>query len=330
MDRRAFICTLAGGLLAAPPAAEGQPTGKLPRVGILLPGSTTSAVAHPTVAAFEVGLRDRGWVEGGNISIERRYAEGRPERYPDLAVELVRLKVDVIVAGGGPASLKAARDATKTIPIVMVASSRDPIGDGLIKSFAQPGGNITGLTTAPADLGGKQLELLKEAVRVLSRVGVLWDATVAPYSVSKEIAAAARSLGVELLAFVVREPTGIEPAITDATKAHIGGLTVNATPMFGAHRSEIADLLTKHRLPAIGTFRSQAEAGLLMTYGPSITNEFHSAAAYVDKILKGANPGDLPVEQPTKYELIINMKTAKVLGLSIPQSLLLRADEVIQ
>ena len=197
MNRRAFIGTVSGGLLAAPLAAAAQQAGKLPRIGILL--STASGAINPNVAAFEDELRNRGWVEGRNIVIERRYAEVRSERYRDLAAELVRLKVDIIVALGGPASLKAARDATKTIPIVMVASSRDPIGDGLIRSFARPGGNITGLITAPADLGGKQLELLKEAVRVLSRVGVLWDATVAPYTVAKEVATAARSLGVDCL-----------------------------------------------------------------------------------------------------------------------------------
>jgi len=258
--------------------------------------------------------------------IDRRSAEGRGERYGALAAELVRLNVDVIVPAGGPASLQAARDATKTIPIVMIASSRDPIGEGLIKSFGRPEGNITGLATAPAELGGKQLELLKEAVPALSRVGLVWDVTAAPYRVPNEIEAAARSLGVELVGIEVHEPSGFQRAVANATKSQVGGLIVAATPMLVAYRQDIAALLLERQLPAIALWRSQAEAGLLMTYGPSIISEFRSAAAYVDKILKGANPGDLPVEEPTKYELVINLKTAKALGLSVPQALLLCAD----
>ena len=249
---------------------------------------------------------------------------------PGLAAELVRLKVDVILPVGGPASLEAAKDATKTIPIVMVASSRDPVREGLIKSFARPTGNITGIVTIPAEGGGKLLEMLKEIVPSISRVGVIWDATIAPYRVSQEMGTAARSLGVELVGLEVREPADFDRAIVGATKAPIGGLIVASTPMTGRYRTEIAEIIKAHRLPSIALFRSQAEAGLLMTYGPSIRDEFRSAATYVDKILKGANPGDLPVEQPTKFELVINLKTAKALGLKIPQSLLLRADEVIQ
>jgi len=332
MDRRRFIGTCAGGLLAVPCIADAQLVGKLSRLGILLPGSPPppSATRNPAIVAFEDELRDRGWLEGRSILIERRYAEGHDERYPDLAAELVRLKVDVIVPTGGPAALKAARDATKTIPIVMVASSRDPIGEGLIKAFSRPEGNITGLTTASAEITGKQLELLKEAVPRLSRVGMLWDATTGPFRVIKELDMAARSLGVEMLPLEVRERADFEPVISNATKARVGGLIMVGSPMLVANRSDIADLLTKHRLPAIALWRSQADAGVLMAYGASITNIFRGAAIYVDKILKGANPADLPVEQPTKYDLVINMKTAKALGLAIPQSLLVRADEVIQ
>jgi putative ABC transport system substrate-binding protein len=321
---------MAGGVIACPLLAGAQQATKRPRIGILSPGAADSAGRDPNIAAFEEALRERGWVDGKNILIERRYAEGHSERYHDLAVELVRERVDVIVPAGGPASLKAARDATMTIPIVMVASSRDPVADGLIKSFARPQGNITGIVTIPAEGGGKLLELLKEAAPAISRVGVVWDLTVAPYHITKEIDAAARSLGVELVALEVRDFADFERAIANATRAQVGGLLVASTPMTGLYRKEIADLIRKHRLPAIALFRRQAEAGLLMTYGPSITNEFRVAATFVDKILRGANPGDLPVEQPTKFELVINLKTAKALGITIPQSLLLRADEVIQ
>jgi putative ABC transport system substrate-binding protein len=333
MDRREALGVLSAALIT-PLIATGQPAAKLPRVGVLLPGAPGS---NPPIQAgsdafrvFEDQLRALGWIEGGNILIERRYAEEHYERFAELAAELVRLKVDVIVPAGGPASLSAALNATKTIPIVMVASSRDPIGDGLIKSFARPGGNVTGLASGPAEIGSKQLELLKAAVPALSRVGVIWDASVGPFRVSKQLEIAARSLGVELLGFEVRESGDFERAIANARKSQAGALIVASTPMFVRHRQEIAELVRKQRMPTIALWRSQAEAGLLMTYGPSLTNAFRSAAIYVDKILKGAKPGDLPVEQPAKYDLVINMKTAKALGLAIPQSLLLRADEVIQ
>ncbi len=329
-DRRAFITIVASGFSTAPLTAGGQSTRRIPSLGILSPGSPASAAAAPVAIAFAEALRAQGWVEGQNLLINRAYSEGRSERYPELAAELVRLKVDVILAAGGPASLRAARQATKLIPIVMVVSSRDPVGSGLIKSFARPGGNITGITTAPADFAGKQLELLKELVQVIPRVGVLWDGTVSPYSLSNEATTAAESLGTELLAFVVRDSGGFERAIADAAKAQVNAMLVAGSPMFGESRIEVANLLTKYRLPAVAVWRDQAEAGVLMTYGPSIVNQFRSAAIYVDKILKGANPGELPVEQPTKYEFLINLKTAKTLGLTIPQSLLLRADEVIR
>ncbi|HVP87297.1 MAG TPA: ABC transporter substrate-binding protein [Casimicrobiaceae bacterium] len=333
IDRRSLLGVLSVALIM-PLIGLAQPAVKLPRVGMLLPGTPGSITPIQAGGAgfsvFEDQLRALGWIEGRNVLLERRYAEERYERYPQLAVELVRINVDVIVPAGGSASLKAAMDATKTIPIVMVASSRDPIGEGLIKSFARPGGNVTGLVTAPAEIGSKQLELLKEAVPALSRVGIIWDASLGPFRVTKQVDDAARSLGVEVLGFDVRGPADFERAIADARKSQAGALVVSSTPLLVTHRREIAELLGKLRMPAIALWRSQAEAGLLMTYGPSITSEFRSAAIYVDKILKGAKPGDLPVEQPTKYDLVINMKTAKALGLAIPPSLLLRADEVIQ
>jgi putative ABC transport system substrate-binding protein len=300
-------------------------------VGILAPGSNTPVAAGSGgLGGFEDQLRSLGWIEGRNILLDRRSAEEHYERYQELAAELVRLKVDVIFAAGGPASLKAAMDATKTIPIVMVASSRDPIAEGLIKSFARPGGNVTGLTSGTAEITGKQLELLKEAVPTLARLGVIWDGTVAPFSVTKQFDSVAHSLGVEVLGFEVQGPADFERAVADAGKSKAGATIVASTPMFVRHRQEIADLLRKQRMPAIALWRSQAEAGLLMTYGPSIASQFRSAAIYVDKILRGAKPGELPVEQPSKYDLVINMQTAKALGLALPRSLLVRAGEVIQ
>jgi putative ABC transport system substrate-binding protein len=330
ITRRKLICLIAASLTASARWTRAQKAAKVPRVGILIPGVRDSAQINQNIAAFEGALRDRGWIEGKNLLIERRYAEGHSERYHNLAIELVSQSVDVIVPAGGPASLAAARDATKTIPIVMVASSRDPVATGLIKSYARPEGNITGIVTLPAEGGGKLLELLKEAVPTVSRIGVVWDLTVAPYTVSKQIDTAARSLGVELVALEVSVPADFNRVIGNAKNAQVDGLLVASTPMTGAYRKEIADLIKMHRLPAIALFRSQAEAGLLMTYGPSITDEFRSAATFVDKILRGAKPGDLPVEQPTKFELVINLKTAKVIGIAFPQSLVLRADELIQ
>jgi putative ABC transport system substrate-binding protein len=329
--RKAGLAVLLGPLVfgVAPLASVAQRMGKTPRVGILVLGETNAGSVDPNLAAFEEALRALGWEHGRNVLLERRNAEGHPERYPSLARELVRLRVDVILPAGGPASLQAAKDATKDIPIVMVASSRDPVRDGMVKSFARPTGNITGIVTIPAEGGGKLFELLKEIMPAISRVGVIWDATISPYRVAEEMGSAARSLGIELVGFEVRDLADVERAIGDAAKAPVDGLIVASTPMTGKYRREIAEQITAHRLPAIALFRNQAEAGLLATYGPSIKDEFRSAALYVDKILKGANPGDLPVEQPTKFELVLNMRTARAIGRTIPQSLLLRADEVI-
>jgi putative ABC transport system substrate-binding protein len=325
MDRRAFLSGAAA-LLVAPLAAEAQRAGKLPRIGML----GTSRNQPSPVDAFFQGLRELGWVEGQNVVIERRNTEGRSELLPGLASELVRLKVDVIVPSGGPAALNAAREATKTIPIVMVASSRDPVADGFVKSFARPGGNITGLTSAPEEIGGKQLELLREADPAVSRVGILWDATVSAFRLSKSVEAAARSLKMELRPFEVRAPADFEGAVAAAMKERVSGLMVAGTPMFTQHSKQLADLLAKNRLPGISIWNSFPEAGGLMAYGPGLADQFHRAAAYVDRILKGTKAAELPIEQPTKYELVINFKTAKALGLTIPPSLLQRADRVIE
>ena len=328
IGRRTFLASSVA-LLATPLAAEAQQSGKKPRIGVLNIGGGAE-VGAGLLDPFFQGLRDLGWAEGQNVVIERRNAEGHEERLPGLAGELINLKVDVILAAGGPASLNAARDATKTLPIVMVASSRDPIGTGLIKSYAHPGGNITGIVTAPEELTGKQLEFLRVVVPSLSRVGVLWDATGGPFRLEKETAEVARSLGVEVLPFEVLEPAGLDGAFSAAAKARVGGLIFGGSPMFGRNRRQIADLLMRYRLPGISVWRNFAEVGVLLAYGPSLQEQFRRAAGYVDKILKGAEPADLPVERPSKFDLIINLKTAKALGLTIPPSLLGRADEVIQ
>src|SRR5713101_4623488 len=265
--RRVFLAGTGAVLLAAPLGAQAQPSRKPPIVGVLGVRGEGPAAG---IDRFFQGLRDLGWVEGQSVIIERRLAEGREERLPALAAELILLKVDVILAAGGPASLNAARDATKTIPIVMVASSRDPIGTGLIKSYAHPGGNITGTVTAPEELTGKQLEFLRAVAPRLSRVGVLWDATAGPFRLQKETAEAAQSLGVELLPFEVLEPVGLDGAFGAAAKARVGGLIFGGSPMFVRNRKQIADLLTKHRLPAISVWRNFTEAGVLMAYGPSL------------------------------------------------------------
>jgi putative ABC transport system substrate-binding protein len=329
IDRRAFVGIEAGGLLASPIATDAQQSGKkLPTLGIL--GVAAGAQTGPALLAeFFQGLQDLGWVEGRNVLLERRIVEA-PEGLTQAAAELVRLKVDVILAVSGPASLNAAREATKTIPIVMVASSRDPVGTGLIQSYARPGGNITGLVTAPEELTGKQLELLKAVVPRLSRAGFLHDATVGPFRLDNATVETSRALGIEILPFEVRGPADFSGAVTAASKERVGGLLFAGSPMFVRYRQQIAELLTKHRLPGISVWRSFADAGVLMAYGPSLSDQFRRAAGYVDKILKGAKPADLPVEMPTKFDLIINLKTAKALGLTIPPSLLGRADEVIQ
>ena len=330
IDRRAFMGLVAGGLLAAPAVVDAQqPAKRRPTLGVL--AITGGAQAGSGVlAAFNQALRELGWVEGQNLLIELRIAEAPGERLPELAAELVRLKVDVILAAAGPASLNAAREATKTIPIVMVASSRDPVGTRLIQSYARPGGNITGLVTAPEELTGKQLELLKTAVPRLSRAGFLHDTSVGPFRPEQATVDTSRALGIEILHFEVRGPADFDGAVAAAVKERVGGLIVAGTPTFGRYRQQIAELLVKHRVSGICVWRSFAEAGLLMAYGPSLSDQFRRAAAYVDKILKGAKPAELPVERPTKFELVVNLKTAKALGLTLPPPLLQRADEVIQ
>ena len=322
-----LIATLALGILTTPPLVQAQQPAKVPRIGLLSPFSPSGT--SPWHQAFRQGLRDLGWVEGKNISIEYRYAEGRNDRLPDLAADLVRLKVDIIVASVSTDAL-AAQKATRAIPIVM-ASAGDPVSSGLVESLARPGGNITGLSQMAAELAGKRLELLKEMVPKLSRVAVLWNPQGRSSTQSwNELQLPARQLGVQLQSLPVRSPNDFAKAFEDATRARAGALAIMPDPVFVTNLKRIADLAAKHRLASIFHLREFADAGGLVTYGIDRSDMFRRAATFVDKILKGAKPADLPVEQPTRFELVINMKTAKALGLTLPPSLLLRADQVIE
>jgi putative ABC transport system substrate-binding protein len=327
--RRTFLGRLAGGLLAAPLAAEAQQAAKVARIGYLA-GSLAGDLHMPE--AFRQGLRDLGYVEGRNVVIEYRDAEGKLARLPALAAELVALKVDVILAVGTLHAL-AAQQATKTIPIVFAAAG-DPVTDGLVTSLARPGGNVTGLSLLTPELVAKRLEQLKQAVPEVSRVAVLWHpggaAERTQKDILKEAEVAARALGVRLQFVEARGPADFDRAFSDMTGARAGALTVLGSTMFLIERRRLVDLAAKSRLPAVYGLREFVAAGGLMAYGPNAADLFRHAATYVDKILKGAKPAELPVEQPTKFELVINLKTAKALGLTIPPSVLGRADEVIQ
>lgn len=317
-------------LLAAPLAAEAQQAGKRPSIGMLLPGAAPPpGQPNPLLDAFRGGLRDLGYVEGQNVVIEYRWSEGRDERFSDLATDLVRLNVAVIVTQLTPAVL-AAKAATSTIPIVMAAMG-DPVGMGVVASLARPGANITGLSLLDPDLDGKRIELLKEAVPGLRRVAILWSANDPGMTLAfSRVEVAARALGLSLQSLAVREPGDFPRAFQAARAGRAEALIVTAQPFTLRHRTQILDLTANHRLPAMYTLRGFVDAGGLIAYGPNLADLFRRAATYVDKILRGAKPADLPVEQPTKFELLINLKTAKALGLTIQPSLLLRADYVIE
>ena len=336
MHRRVFLGTLAGGLLAAPFAAGAQQGGEVHRIGFLSPSSPSdperlaSPFGEGGLAAFRQGMRDLGYAEGRNISIEPRWAEVRFERLPDLAAELVRLKVDVIVSVVTQAPL-AAKNATRTIPIVMVAAG-DPLGSGLVANLARPGGNVTGPSAMYAELAGKQLELPTKTVPKVSRVAVLWNPANAAWQAQmlRQTEGAARALGLPLQLLEARGPEELEAAFTAMTRERASVLLVQVDVIFALHARRIADLAARRRLPAMYGAREHVEAGGLMSYAPNALDLFRRAATYVDKILKGAKPADLPVEQPPKFDLVINLKTAKALGLTIPPSLLHRADQVIE
>jgi putative ABC transport system substrate-binding protein len=317
-------------LILAPFAVEAQQTEKVPRIGYLVVNLAVSPHQHE---AFRQGLRDLGYVEGRNVVIEYRSAEGKFERLPALAAELVALKVDVIVTAAGTFVALAAKQATKSLPIVFIGAG-DPVTDGLVPSFAKPGSNVTGLSTLGPELIGKRLEQLKQAVPGVSHVAFLWQPGASGERTEKDMLkgaeVAARALGVRLQFVEARGPADFDRAFSDMTRARADALTVLTTPVFGTERRRLVDLAAKNRLPTVFPFREYVDAGGLMSYGPSLADMFRRAATYVDKILKGAKPGDLPVEQPTKFEFVVNLKTAKALGLTIPQSVLARADQVIE
>ena len=327
--RKAVIVTLAFGLLQAPCATEAQQAGKVYRIGYMSIPSRQSG--EQLIQIFLQALRERGLVEGQNLLIEWRWAEGKVDRLPDFAAELVRLNVDLIVAPQTDSAL-AAKKETRKIPIVFLFAA-DPVESGLVATPARPGGNITGLTVTPTlDIYGKQLELLKETVPKASRVAVLWNAARAAVHepALRTVERVARPLGLELRVHEVRGPEEFGRAFEAITRERARALFVLGDSMFFLHRRRLAELEAKHRLPTMHAVREYVEAGSLMAYGVNLADLVRRAAVYVDKILKGTKPEDLPVEQPTKFELVINLKTAKTLGLTIPQSVLIRADQVIQ
>ena len=315
----------AGAMLAVAVTVEAQQPKKIPRIGYLSTGSRSSAVDE----AFQQGLRDFGYIEGQNITIEYRSTEGMAERLPNLATELVQLKVDIIVVGGSPAT-QAPKNATKTIPIVMT-NVTDPVGIGLVASLAHPGGNVTGLSNVGSDLGGKQLELLKEAFPKISRVAVLSDSAIPGNALwLREMKVAAEAFRITLQPVDVHRPDDFERAFSAIKKEHASALSVLRNGVNNNYRARIVDFAAKSRLPAMYPDREFVEMGGLMSYGPNFVDLFRRAATYVDKILKGAKPADLPVEQPTKFEFIVNLKAAKQIGLKIPPNVLARADKVIK
>ena len=328
MDRRTFVCAVAGSFLATPLTAVSQPAGKVYRIGHL--SGSGQAASKPFVEAFLQGLRKAGYVDGASFVLDERYAEGNVQRLPALARELVDGRPDVLLASTTPGNL-AAKAATTTIPIVMVLVA-DPVGAGIVTTLARPGGNITGITNIVAELAGKRLEILKEMIPNAAHIAVLVnpDSQNAPLQM-QSAATAARRLGLELGPVIaVRNAGDLEKGIESAARMHAPAAIRMIDPLVFMLRNETAALAAKHRLPMIYPSSEDAEAGGLVAYGTNVPEQYRHAATLVDKILKGARPGDLPVEQPTKFDLVINLKTAKALGLTIPQSLLIRADVLIQ
>jgi putative ABC transport system substrate-binding protein len=325
--RREFLIAI-GVLLAAPLTIEAQQAGRVPRIGYLAQNS--AELGQRTLAAFRQELGERGWVEGRSVIVEIRFADGRVDQFPALIAELLRLRVDVIVTTSSAATW-AAKNATKSIPIVMAASANAP-GEGLVTSLAHPGGNITGMTfLAGPEIAGKQLQLLREVAPAASRVAVLTNPTNRAHAAfAREVQIAARSLGAQVQVLEAPNPDRLDSAFAAMTKEHAAALLVLTDSMFVGQQRRLADLAAKNRIPALYSQREFVDAGGLVSYGPSLIDMFRRAAAHVDKILRGVKPDDIPVEQPTKFELVINLKPAKALGLTIPQSLLLRADEVIE
>jgi putative ABC transport system substrate-binding protein len=329
-NRRKLVVALGAGAFVVPfrSLAQHQPA-KARRIGLLVPNTRAVASLSPRIAAFLQGLREFGWIEGQNLAIERRFAEGQLERLAELAAELVSLKVDVIVTAASP-SARAAKNATGTIPVVILDPG-DPVGSGLVDSLARPGGNVTGLSSVAPDLAGKRLGLLKETVPRITRVAVLFNAAIPPADVAlNELQVAAKLLGINILSAAVHGSKNLEETFGLILAQRADGLLVFPDPLTFSNQEAITSFAAKSRIPALFGAREFVETGGLLSYGPSYADMFRRGAYFVDKILKGAKPADLPVEQPTKFELIINGKTAKALGLAIPQSLLISADKVIE
>jgi ABC-type uncharacterized transport system substrate-binding protein len=316
-------------LLAAAIIAEAQEAKKIYRIGYL--SAFDAASESSRAAGVRLALRERGYIEGQNIAIEYRYATGKRERYAELAAELVHLKVDLIVVAGGVIPIQAAKNATRTFPIVMTGVGADPVKFGLVESLARPGGNVTGFTNFEMDLGEKRLELLKDAVPKLARVAVLYDPAIPSASqVKDDLPVAARALGLTIQLWEIRAAEGLERFFASLNKERPDGLYASSSLVIAINRKRIADFALKSRLPSTHGVREAADVGGLMYYGADLTDTYRRVAYYMDRILKGTKPADLPVEQPTKFELVINLKTAKQIGVTIPQSLLYRADKVIK
>jgi putative ABC transport system substrate-binding protein len=330
MNKKILVSILAVVILAFVHVAEAQQAGKVPRIGYVAGSVGTTSNPDPNTQAFRQGLRDLGYIEGKSIQVEYRYIEGKNERFPSLVAELVQLKVDVLVVSALPAIL-AAKQATKTIPIVIMINA-DPVAAGIVDSLARPGGNITGLTRLTRELGGKRLELLKEAVPRITRVGVLWNANGVALDIAfKEYESAARALKIQLQSLGVQGPKpDFDGAFRAAVNERAHAIIVITDALLSRYSKQIADLAIKQRLPSMNEQVRYVDDGGLMFYSANEMEIYRRAAVYVDKILKGAKPADLPVEQPTKFEFVINLKTAKALNLTIPQSVLYRADRVIK
>jgi putative tryptophan/tyrosine transport system substrate-binding protein len=330
MIKKIFVLVWATSILAALPSAQAQQPKKVSRIGYLLAGSPSSDSSRSD--AIRLALRELGYIEGQNIAAEYRYSEGKLDRLPELAADLVRLKVDIIVVVGGDPWIQAAKNATKTIPVVMTGQGSNPVESGHVESLARPGGNVTGLTTLNRELGGKRLELLKEAVAKVARIAILYDPTIRPsvFEVKEVLPMAARALGLTVRSWEVRGADGFEKVFSALNKERPDGLYPAGGPLMRANANRIADFALKSRLPSVYTNREYVDAGGLISYGADLADSYRRIAYYVDKILKGAKPADLPVERPTKFDLVINLKTARQIGVTIPQKVLYRADQVIR
>jgi len=330
MKKRMIQLAVGTLLIVCGASVQAQQPKKVPRIGYL--SSTDRANESTRAEAIRLALRELGHIEGQNITTEYRYAEGKGHRIPELAAELVRLKVDIIVVTGGNDRIQAVKNATKTIPIVMTGTGADPVEGGLVESLARPGGNLTGITNLSTELGGKRLELLKEAVPKLARVAVLYDAAnpSSVREVKEDLPVAARALGLTVQPWEVRAADGFENVFAAIGKQRPDGLYLPTGPLMFSNAKRIASFALKSRLPSVYSNRTAVDAGGLISYGADLADSYRRVAYYVDKILKGAKPADLPVEQPTKFELVINLKTAKQIGVTIPPNVLVRADRVIK